>query len=168
VEEIEAVRLPGWRRRWSLARDNLRCEKTFARPDGSTPSYCLGLNLERDAGSLEPNGALFEVTAAELDRLSVREMRYDRVDVTDALEPAARGDFDRVFSFVAKPENFAPSPPADAVILAAYALAVRSAFEALGPTELDAFLDTTGPYPVDVIEATLIWGQIPVGNPREW
>ena len=108
------------------------------------------------------------MTAAELDRLSVREMRYDRVDVTDALEPAVRGGFDRVFTFMAKPENFAPSPPADAVILATYSLAVETAFEALGPTELGAFLETTGPYPVDVIEATLVRGRIPLGNPRDW
>ena len=168
VEEVEAVRLRGWRRRWSLARDNLRCEKTFARRDGSTPAYCLGLNIEHGAEGLEPNGALYEVTAAELDRLSVREMRYGRVDVTDALEPAIRGGFERVFTFMAKRENFAPSPPADAVILATYARAVETAFEALGPTELGAFLETTGPYPVDVIEATLVRGRILLGNPRDW
>jgi cation transport regulator ChaC len=168
VEDIETVRLPGWRRRWSLARDNLRCEKTFARPDGSTPAYCLGLNLEPDAaGGPAPNGALYEVTAAELDRLSVREIRYDKVEVTDSLGPAA-GSFDRAFAFTAKPENFAPSPPSGAVIISAYALAVEAAFEELGPTELDAFRKTTGPYPVDVIDATLVRGRIPLGNPREW
>ena len=40
------ARLQGWTRAWSLARDNRTSEKTFARPDGSEPAYCLGLNLE--------------------------------------------------------------------------------------------------------------------------
>jgi hypothetical protein len=168
VTDVHPVRLPGWRRRWSQVRDNRRCEKTFARPDGSTPAYCLGLNLEPDAKAPEPNGALYEVTASELDRLAVREMRYDRVDVTEAIGPQARAGFERVYTFTAKPENFAPSPPTGAVILATYALAVEEAFRALGPTELEAFRQSTEPYPVDVVEATLVRDRIPHGNPRNW
>ena len=49
VEAPAPARLPGWRRRWSLARDNLRSEKTFARADGSAPPYFLGLNIEPTA-----------------------------------------------------------------------------------------------------------------------
>jgi hypothetical protein len=168
VEEVHAVRLPGWRRRWSLARDNLRCEKTFACRDGSTPAYCLGLNLEPGAQGPEPNGAVYEVSAAELDRLDAREVRYDRVDVSDPLVAVAGGRFDHVFTFTAKPENFAPSPPPGAVILSTYALAVEAAFEALGPKELEAFRVSTGPHPVEVVEATLVRDRIPSGNPREW
>jgi hypothetical protein len=168
VDQVQAVRLPGWRRRWSLARDNLRSEKTFARPDGSTPPFCLGLNIEPGAAGLEPNGALYEVSAGELDRLAMREIRYDRVDVSGALGRATPGRFDAVFTFTAKPENFAPTPPAGAVILATYALAVEAAFEALGPTELETFRESTGPYPVEVVEATLVRHRIPNGNPREW
>ena len=40
------------------------------------------------------------------------------------------------------------------MILAAYARAVEAAFAALGPDQLDLFRETTGPYPVEVIEAT--------------
>ena len=168
VTDVHAVRLPGWRRRWSLARDNLRSEKTFARRDGSIPPHCLGLNIEPGAVGPEPNGALYEVTAGELDRLAAREIRYDRVEVTDALDQAVREQFDRAFTFTAKPENFAPSPPPGAVILASYVLAVQAAFEALGPRELETFRKSTGQCPVDVVEATLVRDRIPSGNPREW
>src|SRR5687768_8358758 len=68
VESAGPARLAGWWRGWSQARDNLRSEKTFARADGTTPSHCLGLNVEPRPGP-GPNGALIEVTEAELDRL---------------------------------------------------------------------------------------------------
>jgi cation transport regulator ChaC len=167
VEHAGAARLGGWRRRWSLARDNLRSEKTFARPDGTTPPYCLGLNVE-PGGGVEPNGALFEVSEDELDRLAVREIRYERIEVTGELALPAGAQFDRVFTFTAKREHFAPSPPAGAVIVATYALAVEAAFENLGPNQLEAFRASTGPYPVEVIEATLVRDRIPPGNPRDW
>ena len=47
VDVVQVARLHGWRRRWSLYRDNLAVEKTFSRAsDGSLPAYCLGLNVE--------------------------------------------------------------------------------------------------------------------------
>ena len=71
------ARLEGFSRGWTLGRDNLRSEKTFARADGSLPRFCLGLNLERaGADRARANGALLEVTKAELERLDLREMRY--------------------------------------------------------------------------------------------
>src|SRR5512133_2543798 len=79
------ARLSGWRRRWSVVRDNLATEKTFAAPGGELPRWVLGLNVEPGGSedhSLDPNGALFEVSAAELERLDLREMRYARIDVT--------------------------------------------------------------------------------------
>jgi len=54
------------------------------------------------------------------------------------------------------------------VILATYAAAVERGFEALGPGELDHYLATTGPYPVDRVSAALVLDRIPDGNPREW
>jgi hypothetical protein len=168
VEHAGLARLPGWRRRWSQARDNLRSEKTFAREDGTAPAYCLGLNVERGAAGGGPNGALVEVTTDDLDRLAVREIRYDRIDVTAEIATEPRGELDRVFMFTAKPENFADTPPPGAVILATYARAVEAAFESLGEDELALFRETTDPYPVEVIEAVLVRDHIPAGNPREW
>ena len=61
--EVAPAELRGWRRRWSLLRDNHTAEKTFARADGSLPDYILGLNVEAesedDAGPV--NGGLIEV-----------------------------------------------------------------------------------------------------------
>jgi hypothetical protein len=159
-----AARLDGWRRRWSQCRDNLAVEKTFARvDDGRTPRHLLGLNLERaGSGETAPNGVLIEVAPDELLRLDVRELRYDRIEV-----PAFEG-FDRVFTYTAKRANFAPDPPPDAAIVRAYADAVEMAFAALGDGELALFRDSTGPPPVELIDAVLVRDRIPPGNPREW
>jgi cation transport regulator ChaC len=168
VSHAGVVRLTGWRRRWSLVRDNLRTEKTFARADdGTVPSHCLGLNIEPGAGP-GPNGVLIEITAAELDRLAVREMRYDRIDVSAEVAAEDRRGFDRVLTFTAKAGNYAETAPAGAVILASYARAVEAAFESLGADQLDVFHETTDPHPVEVIEGVLVHDRIPAGNPREW
>ena len=168
VEPIPA-RLGGWRRRWSQARDNLQAEKTFAvEPGGALPSWILGLNLEPAPGiSLAegPNGALIEVTEAELAALDRRELRYDRVEVGHS-GPGDR--FDKIFAYTAKAANFAPDPPPGAAIVAAYAKTVERAFAAIGPSELETYLATTGPPPVEPVEAVLIRDRIPPGNPRDW
>jgi hypothetical protein len=165
------VRLRGWRRRWSLYRDNERAEKTFARADdGSLPPYMLGLNIE-PAGDHElgPNGGLIEVTEAELDRLDAREVRYDRVDVTTAVDPpAAELGFDRLIAYTAKPERFAPEPPDGAVILRPYAETVEAAFAEHGEVARELYLETTDPPPVEIIDAVLVRDSIPEGNPRRW
>jgi hypothetical protein len=167
VESTALVRLAGWRRRWSQVRDNRATEKTFAHAEtGSVPTHCMGLNVERDEGGSGPNGTLIEVSEAELDRLDLREIRYRRVDVTDAIGPAT--GFNRVVTFAARPENFAPTPSAGAVILAPYLRAVEAAFAALGNDQLDLFRETTGEVPVEVIEAVLARDEIPPGNPRDW
>jgi cation transport regulator ChaC len=170
IERAAVVRLSGWRRRWSQARDNLAVEKTFAdAATGVVPPHCLGLNIERNASGAGPNGALFAVSEGELDRLDVREIRYRRVDVTDAVEPDAGGlGFAKVVSFTARPENFAATPPPGAVILAPYLRAVEAAFASMGGDQLDLFRETTGDLPVEVIEGVLLRDEIPPGNPRDW
>lgn len=170
VDEVWAGHLHGWRRRFSQARDNRTCEKTFARvDDGTIPERVLGLNVERDAdGGSAPNGALIEVSEAELDRLNVREIRYDRVEVTSEVVAGEAPAFDRVYTYVAKVAHFAAETPAGAVILNGYAATVEAAFEALGPGHRDEYRRTTLPYPAELIEARLIEDRIPPGNPREW
>lgn len=171
VEGVRPARLLGWRRRFSQARENLRCEKTFARAeDGSLPEYVLGLNVERcDEPAQAPNGGLIEVGEAELERLDLREIRYDRADVSTEVEPADGGELpERIMTFVAKPRHFAPNPLPGAVILASYARAVEAAFERFGPGQGEEYRRTTLPYPVEVIEARLVADRIPPGNPREW
>jgi cation transport regulator ChaC len=167
-EEVIPARLEGWRRRWSIQRDNLAHEKTFAREDGELPPWVIGLNVEpdQDGDGPAPNGALIELHEAELERLDLREMRYDRVEVTDRIS----GDvgFDRVVTYTAKPEHFSAEPPEGAVAMAPYLRAIEGAFNALGEGEWDLFLATTGPPPVEAIEPVLVRDEIPPGNPREW
>lgn len=164
--------LPGWRRRFTLRRDNLRSEKTFALADGSVPEWVLGLNIEAagdgDPGTA-PNGALIEVTAAELERLDRRELRYSRVDVSGDAEPAPGApSYERVFAYTAKPANLATGPMLGAVVLRSYVAAVEAAFDSLGPGELAAYSASTELPGAEVVDARLIRDQIPAGNPRDW
>lgn len=165
------ARLRGWRRRWSLVRDNLRSEKTFAiEPGGELPPWILGLNIEPQEGNEDaaeaPNGALLELSEAELERLDLREMRYDRIEVGDAVAEA--DGFDVVVAYTAKPNHHAPEPPPGAVVFATYIRAVEAAFAALGDGEWDAFLRTTPTPPVELVEPVLVRDAIPPGNPRAW
>ena len=170
VELVRPVRLAGWRRRWSAARDNRHAEKRFAGPDRELPPWCLALNLERapDAPTDEwPNGALIELDEQQLERLDARELRYRRVEVTDCV----RGDYlpsGPVYAYVARPEHHFPDPPVGAVVIAAYLEAVETAFTALGPGALAEFRATTGPPPVPVIAGRLVHDEVPPGNPRGW
>lgn len=167
VTEIRRARLRGWKRRFSQARDNLTCEKTFELEGGHRPEWVLGLNVEPGEDPAGPvNGVVIDLTEAELDRLDMREIRYDRVDVTELID--GEGLPERIVTYTAKAHHFRAEPPDDAVILAAYALAVEQAFEALGPGELHHYLATTGPHPVERVEATLVIDMIPEGNPRAW
>src|SRR6185295_1977616 len=121
VEFAAVARLGGWARAWTLGREQAASEKTFARADGSIPRFCLGLNLDPDPEAPAPNGVLIELSEAELDRLDLRERRYDRVDVTDSIgfddgaEPEA--PFDLVIAYRAKPRHHHPIAPEDAVIV---------------------------------------------------
>lgn len=170
VEIAALASLDGWRRRWTLARDNLACEKTFARADdGSLPPWCAGLTLERaGAGEAAPNGALIEVDEGDLARLDARELRYDRTDVSAAVRIDGDAGFDRVLAYVAKPAHHHPRLPAGAVIISSYLRAVEAAFAELGYDQLELFRRTTGDHPAPVVEAVLVRDRIPVGNPRDW
>ncbi|MGH2956548.1 MAG: gamma-glutamylcyclotransferase [Solirubrobacterales bacterium] len=167
VGEARPARLREWKRRFSQARDNLTCEKTFECAGGRRPEWILGLNLERDEDEGGPvNGVVIELTDAELDRLDIREIRYDRVDVTGLVE--GEGLPERIVTYKAKDFHFRPDPPEDAVILATYAAAVERGFGLLGPDELDHYRRTTLPHPVELVEASLVIDRIPDGNPRAW
>jgi hypothetical protein len=164
--ELRPARLHDWRRRFSQRRDNLTCEKTFECEGGWRPEWILGLNVEEGEDGAGPvNGVVIELTEAELDRLDIREIRYDRVDVTGSVEGEELPE--RIVTYKAKAFHFAPEPPEDSVILATYAAAVEAGFEELGPDELERYLATT-PYPVERVEATLVIDKIPEGNPRAW
>ena len=164
---LRPATLRGWRRSFSLARDNRRCEKTFARiDDGTIPELILALNLEPADPEAEVNGALIETGAADLDRLDRRELRYDRIEVTGSV--AAPRQIERVFTYIARADSHVPAPPAGAVILGSYERAVERAFAALGPGQLESYRASTVPCPAERVEAELTSGRIPAGNPRAW
>jgi cation transport regulator ChaC len=162
------ARLRGWARGWTLGREQARAEKMFARPDGSVPRFCLGLNLDPDPTAPAPNGVLIEVSEADLERLDIREIRYRRVDVTEAIDAPGATRVDRVITYVARPEHHHPAPPEDAIVIATYPATIEAAFERLGPGQLDLFRSTTAPIPVELTDATLVADRIPPGNPRAW
>jgi Gamma-glutamyl cyclotransferase, AIG2-like len=167
VGELRPARLHDWRRRFSQRRDNLTCEKTFECAGGWRPEWILGLNVEEGEDEAGPvNGVVIELSEAELDRLDIREIRYDRVEVSGSVEGEDLPG--RIVSYKAKPFHFAPEPPEDAVILRSYADAVEKGFEGLGTGELEHYLRTTGPYPVERVGAELVIDRIPAGNPRAW
>ncbi len=164
------ARAEGWRRRWSVFRDNRTAEKTFARADGSIPPYVVGLSIERDPECRGANGVLIEISEQEADRLDLREMRYDRVDVTAdvrGLDGEEHG-FERVILYTAKPEHHAPVAPAGAIVIAGYVRTVEAAFAELGPEHVELYAETTDPPPVPAVEVELVRDQIPDGNPRDW
>ena len=109
---------------------------------------------------------ILEVTERELERLDVREMRYDRFALEGLESPA---HLDEVYSYRSKPAHHAPVPPPDAIVIASYASFVEAAFGALGPGQRELYLETTEPPPVEVVEAVLVVDRaIPEGNPRIW
>ena len=132
IDGLVPARLEGFSRGWTLGRDNLRSEKTFARADGSLPRFCLGLNLERaDEGPRPPNGALVEVTKAELERLDVREIRYRRIDVTEAIVAQAGAALDAIHR-AGFPTAVLGAPAAAAAVAAAIGSNPRTIAMAIG------------------------------------
>src|SRR3954453_13000978 len=104
--EPRTARLHDWRGRFSQRRDNLTCEKTFECAGGWRPEWILGLNVEEgedEEGAAE--GVVIELHEAELDRLDIREIRYDRVDVTGLVEGEDLPD--RLVTYTAKDFHFA-------------------------------------------------------------
>ena len=166
VREVHPAELEGWRRGFLQKRHNPTCEKTFARADGGgTPEWVLGLGIE-PAPASSVNGALIELDEAEADRLDLRELRYLRRDVTERIR--AEATFDRVFTYVARPEHRALTPPPDAVVLRSYLETVEAAFAELGAGQLERFRATTEIPAVETVDGVLVRDEIPPGNPRDW
>jgi len=88
------ARLPGYRRVWGVATDNLRAipgyKMYLSRADGSRPAvYVAFVDIEPDPACVV-NGVVRPVTASELEVLDLRERNYDRVDVSGQIEEELR------------------------------------------------------------------------------
>lgn len=166
--DLEPATLTGRRRGFTLLRDNRACEKTFARrDDDSVPDHVLALNLDPGSPGDAVNGALVAVSEAEVERLDLREIRYRRIEV-GALVDGGGASFERVFAYVARPEHHAPTAPAGAIVIAAYEQSIETAFAGLGPGQLERYLETTDAGTAERVDAYLLSGEIPAGNPRRW
>ncbi len=116
---------------------------------------------------------LIALSEPELERLDLREIRYHRVEVTDAVAAeAADGTpppgFEAIYTYTARPEHHHPTPPPDAIVIATYPATIEAAFAELGPDQLELYRATTAAPPVEVTPATLVADRIPAGNPRRW
>lgn len=162
VGAMEPATLTGWRRRWSLLRDNPYCEKTFALEDGTVPDWLLSLNVEQTGDPVDRvNGALIEIGAEDLSVLDLREVRYRRIEtVTDAGLA--------VITYAARHHHNALVTPAGAFVLDTYLEAVERGFGSLGTDELETFRLTTGDPPAPVVSCRLIRHQAAGASPRSW
>lgn len=98
--------LPGHRRVWGVATDNIRSIPGYKmylnRSDGSRPDvYVAFVDIEPDASS-SVRGLVRPVSEEELEQLDRRERNYDRIDVTDLMD----GDFGGpVWTYQGSPEG---------------------------------------------------------------
>lgn len=88
--EGAVARLPGYRRAWGVATDNVRAipgyKMYLRRSDGSRPAvYVAFLDLVPDP-ECAVNGVVRPVSRAELEELDRRERNYDRIDVTGLID----------------------------------------------------------------------------------
>jgi len=137
------ARLPGYRRVWGVATDNLRAipgyKMYLSRADGSRPAvYVAFLDIEADPSSVV-NGVVRPVSPGELEVLDLRERNYDRVDVSGQIE----GFEGRVWTYRGSAEGrerlVRGRAEGRAVVSRDYVDKVRAGFAALGEHQERAF-----------------------------
>ena len=178
VEPDLIADLVGYRRNWSVARDNRACEKTFARSgDRWVPETILLLNAQEAQSTDRLNGVVYSVKEAELKLLTEREKRYMPVEVggslteRDSLEGENVGlgsRYERIYTFIGKTEHVVGAPPVGSCVLNSYLAAVAAGFESLGEREVDTYRATTDDHGVEVIESELLSGGATQGRPGDW
>ena len=139
------ARLPGYRRVWGVATDNLRAipgyKMYLSRSDGSRPAvYVAFIDIAPDPASVV-NGVVRPVSATELELLDLRERNYDRVDVSGQIE-GFQGQ-GRVWTYRGSAEGrerlARGRAEGRAVVSRDYLEKVRAGFAALGPEHERAF-----------------------------
>ena len=141
------ARLPGYRRVWGVATDNLRAipgyKMYLSRSDGSRPAvYVAFIDIEPDPASVV-NGVVRPVSATELEQLDLRERNYDRVDVSGQIE----GFEGRVWTYSGSAEGrerlARGRAEGRAVVSRDYLEKVRAGFAALGDEHERAFAESS-------------------------
>ena len=141
------ARLPGHRRVWGVATDNMRAipgyKMYLRRSDGSRPAvYVAFMDIEPDE-SCTVNGLVRPVSDSELAVLDRRERNYDRVEVTGRIQ----GFGGRVWTYRGSPEGRARlrrgREEGRVVVSRDYLDKVRAGFARLGPDEQHAFAESS-------------------------
>ncbi len=141
------ARLPGYRRVWGVATDNVRAIPGYKlylrRSDGRRPAvYVAFLDLEPAPG-VSVNGVVRPVSVAELEELDRRERNYDRVEVSGQVE----GFAGRVWTYVGSAAGRARLrhglEQRRAVVSRDYVEKVRAGFRGLGEEEELAFAESS-------------------------
>ena len=78
--DMWSAELHGYQRSWQVV-----VARRFLDGPSTEPVTCVVLDIVARAGR-SMNGVLIPVTPTQLRALEVREARYDRIDVTDAIE----------------------------------------------------------------------------------
>lgn len=145
-------RLRGYRRFWGAAMNNWEggeeAKHFLDRETGERPRIRVAyLDIEPSEGSAV-NGVAIPVDAERLAGLDAREINYERIDVTEAFEPAVSVT---VFAYVgldaARQRCREGTAEEDVFVSRDYAAGVRLAFERLGPGALAEYERTTDPLP---------------------
>ncbi|HYJ21842.1 MAG TPA: gamma-glutamylcyclotransferase family protein [Solirubrobacterales bacterium] len=155
------ARLGGFRRLWGVAMNNWEAapsKKHYVdRADGRAPRVRIAfLDIEEKAGA-GVNGLAIPVDAAHLAALDVREVNYERIDVSTAVEPRLPH---RVFTYrgtdAARARRREGESGAEICVSSDYLAAVRRAFADLGADALAEFELTTAVLPFPQRDLELI------------
>ena len=136
--------LPGHRRVWGVATDNVRHIPGYKlyldRSDGSQPEiYVAFVDIEPDPAS-SVRGLVRPLADGELEDLDARERNYDRIDVTDLIATDFGGPVWTYRGSAEGRERLARGrAEGRAVVSRDYLEKVRAGFAALGPEHERAF-----------------------------
>ena len=145
-------RLCGYRRFWGAAMNNWEggegAKHFIDKETGERPRIrVVYLDIEPSEESTV-NGVAIPADAERLRALDAREINYERVEVTEAFEPAVS---EKVFTYVgldaARERCRQGAADGDLFVSRDYAAGVRLAFERLGADALAEYDRTTDPLP---------------------
>ena len=112
--------LDGYERTFDVAfpNDGSQPDKIYRRDGGTDPAVVLFANLRPTRGRIAVNGVLIPVQRSALERLHLRELRYDLVDVTAGVHAYIpwRQGHGQVVAFTGRSEFTEPSRVQDGVV----------------------------------------------------
>lgn len=139
--DLLPARLCGWRRGWTLR------ERVFAEALGREVDAVF-LDIEARPGAWA-NGVMIRVSAAERERLVLREKNYLCVDVSAGVGAEAGA---RVFTFVSRPEFRVANAEPGVFVMRRYVEMVDSACRSIGARFADDYERSTEPIVHPVID----------------